>query len=407
MTLALRANQFWMETIEPIDLTVIAPENVLKKDASYLILGGLDGVGYAFAKTIAEHVQGNLILSSADENFLGNSDIAQKIKTLEDMGSTVFSLFLDPNELMPEMNRVSAFTGRIDGIINSYDMSALKPMGLIQDVNQLSVTEYLTDQQSALEQLRNFVDASKPSFCIMMSSLTSKIGGIGQCVTAMAGNLINRFVQIQNVNSATPWTVLNWDRWEENGNPQLSGFTPEEGSTAFQKALGLLKLETIIIASNHPQFRMESAALKALGAVQENDNEENLYDRPDIDVEFKKPVSPNEFALAKLWQHCLKINEIGVKDNFFDLGGHSLLAAQLIREIKQHFGINLDLGMFFSAPTISELAIVIEEQLSATQAQSMEAELSKIENMTEEEIEALLAGNHSPEELLNLLGKVN
>jgi len=405
MPLALRASQFWMETIEPIDLTVIASENVLKKDASYLILGGLDGIGYAFAKTIAEHVQCNLILSSADERFLSNSDIAQKIKTLEDMGSTVFSLYLDPNKLAPEINRVSAFTSEITGIINSYDMSSLKPMGLIQDTTPLNVTEYLTQQQSALEQLRNFVDASKPSFCIMMSSLTSKIGGIGQCVTAMAGNLINRFVQIQNTNSVIPWTVLNWDRWEENGHTQLSAFTPEEGSAAFQKALGLLRLETIIIASNHPQFRMENAALKALGTVQENDAKENLYNRPDIDVEFSEPVSPNEFALAKLWQHCLKINEIGVKDNFFDLGGHSLLAAQLIREIKQHFGIHLDLGMFFSAPTIGELAIVIEEQLSATQAQSMEAELNRIENMAEDEIEALLAGNHSPEELLNLLGK--
>jgi len=406
LLLALRANQFWMETIEPIDLAALKSESLLKKNASYFILGGLDGIGYAFAKTIAENVQCNLILSSADINFLSNSDITQKINTLEKMGSTIFSMYLDPIELMPGINRASTFaSGGITGIINSHDMSTHKPMGLIQDTNQLNIAEYLTSQQSTLEQLRSFVDSAKPSFCIMMSSLSSKIGGIGQGIDAMAGNLINSFVQLQNVNSSTPWAVLNWDRWEENKYAQLSGFTPEEGSVAFHKALGLLRLETIIIASNNPQYRMESAVLKALGSSQENDTDENLYSRPDIDVEFSEPVTPNELALAKLWQNCLKINEIGVRDNFFDLGGHSLLAAQLIREIKQHFGINLDLGMFFSAPTIGELTKVIEEQLSTNQTQSIEAELNQIENMTEKEIEELLAGNHSPEELLNLLGK--
>ena len=91
-------------------------------------------------------------------------------------------------------------------------------------------------------------------------------------------------------------------------------------------------------------------------------------------------------------------------DNFFDLGGHSLLAAQLIRQIKQGFEINLDLGLFFSAPTIAELALVIDQQTSSKKTESISKELNQIENMTDEEVEALLAGDHTPEELLKILG---
>jgi len=67
--------------------------------------------------------------------------------------------------------------------------------------------------------------------------------------------------------------------------------------------------------------------------------------------------------------------------------------------------INLDLGMFFSAPTIAELAVIIEQEIRANQTANIESQLSQIENMTEEEVESLLMGDHSPEELLKILGK--
>ena len=135
------------------------------------------------------------------------------------------------------------------------------------------------------------------------------------------------------------------------------------------------------------------------------DEEKALYVRPDLGNEFQAPTTPSEIKLAKLWQECLKIDQIGSQDNFFDLGGHSLLAAQLIRNIKQQFEVNLDLGLFFSAPTIAELSKLIDEQHSSKQSGSISEELKQIEDMTDEEVEALLAGDHTPEELLKILGK--
>ena len=110
--------------------------------------------------------------------------------------------------------------------------------------------------------------------------------------------------------------------------------------------------------------------------------------------------------LAKLWQECLKIKRVGIHDNFFDLGGHSLLAAQVIRQIKQTFQATVDLGLFFSAPSIAEQSQLIDSQINMHHMpEDITDELAMLENMTEQEVEALLANSESPEELLKLLNK--
>ena len=83
-----------------------------------------------------------------------------------------------------------------------------------------------------------------------------------------------------------------------------------------------------------------------------------------------------------------------------------MLAAQLIRQIKQTFQATVDLGLFFSAPSIAEQSQLIESQISMhNTSDDMTEELAMLENMTEQEVEALLANNELPEELLKLLDK--
>jgi amino acid adenylation domain-containing protein len=72
------------------------------------------------------------------------------------------------------------------------------------------------------------------------------------------------------------------------------------------------------------------------------------------------PRNPVETALAQIWRDVLRIEKVGIFDNFFDLGGHSLLATQMAARILDEFDVAIALNDLFRGPTIAELANVLE-----------------------------------------------
>ncbi|MUG94289.1 amino acid adenylation domain-containing protein [Scytonema sp. UIC 10036] len=80
---------------------------------------------------------------------------------------------------------------------------------------------------------------------------------------------------------------------------------------------------------------------------------------------FVSPRNTIELQLVQIWSKILKVDLVGVKDNFFDLGGHSLLAPYLIAQIKQQFGKDIPLAILFQNPTIEELAEVLQKDANA------------------------------------------
>src|SRR5258707_11987249 len=77
-------------------------------------------------------------------------------------------------------------------------------------------------------------------------------------------------------------------------------------------------------------------------------------------VAYAEPVTPVEKKLAALWQEILKVERVGLHDNFFELGGDSLSAAVMAALFPDHMEIELPLGSVFEAPTIADLAVLVE-----------------------------------------------
>ncbi|NJR39397.1 MAG: amino acid adenylation domain-containing protein [Leptolyngbyaceae cyanobacterium CSU_1_4] len=71
-------------------------------------------------------------------------------------------------------------------------------------------------------------------------------------------------------------------------------------------------------------------------------------------------LTPTELTLVDIWKELLRLKQVNTDDNFFELGGHSLLATQMTSRIRDIFGIELPLKNVFEAPTIAQLAPILE-----------------------------------------------
>ena len=87
------------------------------------------------------------------------------------------------------------------------------------------------------------------------------------------------------------------------------------------------------------------------------------HSRSEPQASYTAPRTPAEERLASIWSEVLKIDKVGIHDNFFHLGGHSLLATQVISRINDSFAVNIQLRRLFETPTIAGLAAAIDASL--------------------------------------------
>jgi amino acid adenylation domain-containing protein len=101
----------------------------------------------------------------------------------------------------------------------------------------------------------------------------------------------------------------------------------------------------------------------------------NKIDRkalPDFDAEeqikdnYAAPRTETEKIMAEIWQGVLKLQRIGIDDNFFDIGGHSLLAVQITTRIEKKLGKKLQIATLFTYPTVAQLSAFIDKETTAS-----------------------------------------
>jgi hypothetical protein len=69
---------------------------------------------------------------------------------------------------------------------------------------------------------------------------------------------------------------------------------------------------------------------------------------------YVAPRNKEEQILTSIWKDVLRLEQVGVNDNFFDLGGASIQSLQVIAKANM-FGLHLTVEAIFEYQTIAEL----------------------------------------------------
>lgn len=74
------------------------------------------------------------------------------------------------------------------------------------------------------------------------------------------------------------------------------------------------------------------------------------------------PATDLEVKLSEIWKNLLKVERVGLNDNFFSLGGHSLLATRLFANVEEQLEVHMSAASIFRYPTLGQMAHEVEKQ---------------------------------------------
>jgi amino acid adenylation domain-containing protein len=125
---------------------------------------------------------------------------------------------------------------------------------------------------------------------------------------------------------------------------------------------GTLKQEAIIahLKSKLPEYMIPALWVQLDKLPLTSNGKIDKKSLPDIETiekikdRYAEPTNELEKTFIKIWREVLKLDQLGIHDNFFEVGGHSLNAVQIITKIENQTGQKLPLAIFFKYPTIEQ-----------------------------------------------------
>jgi hypothetical protein len=113
--------------------------------------------------------------------------------------------------------------------------------------------------------------------------------------------------------------------------------------------------------------------------------------RSELDDDFVAPRTAAEKELSEIWCKLLKVERVGIHDNFFDLGGHSLLLTRLASHILRAFQVNVSIPVLFNGPTVLEMSEAIAiKQMEQENADELATMLREVQQLSSHEVSRLL-----------------
>ena len=103
-----------------------------------------------------------------------------------------------------------------------------------------------------------------------------------------------------------------------------------------------------------------------------------------------------EKILLNIWRDALKIDSLGIHDDFTELGGDSLLGAEIAARINDSLALAAPLGGLYQTPTVARLAQwLTEQEAEPGQTEKIAAILLQIDAMSDAAILAAITPRHS------------
>jgi polyketide synthase PksJ len=391
---AYRGKNRWVQSFESVKLLKAGEfPYKLKKNGVYLVSGGLGRVGLTLAEYLAQTVRARLILTGRSPfpqkeewNQPGAyspliKDKIARIKKLEEMGAEILAMQADTAD-EEQMNRLVRLAekrfGSINGVIHAAGVMGKDDFKLIADSHRQECEIHFKPKIQGVLVLEKVFRDKDLDFCILISSISTVLGGLTLYAYSAANSFMDGFAHYQSKVQGKCWTSVDLSDWEKDEiqlkdeidsglGITVSAFnmTRTEGKETFKRILAFNNpgISQIVVSSGDLQHRLHQWVFsrylgdnEGTGLKKQRGSDISLaQNRPRLQNIFEPPVKEVEKIVGEMWQELLGIRLVGVHDNFFELGGHSLIATKLISRLREIFRVDISLATIFNKPTIRGL----------------------------------------------------
>ncbi|MGO4879184.1 amino acid adenylation domain-containing protein [Pedobacter psychrotolerans] len=367
---SLRHGRRWEQFYDRVPLAR-GPEEVFKAGAVYLITGGLGGLGAGLGLELLQKrncrivLVGRTVLPDRESwpsilSESGASGIAEKLTRLEELEQKGDVLYLpcdicDLNAFEAVVRQVEDGFGPISGVIHAAGIIGGSSINAASDLVGSDYEQQFGPKIKGVQVLAKVFRDKSLDFCLLTSSLSAVLGGIGFGAYGPANAFMDYYVNVgQSKGELKNWLSVNLDGIDLENDQGLSISRSELLDTL--EAAWRTGLHQVVVSTTPLNERMEKWVYDCHLKETTEKSITTIPKGQKLSIYSKlSPINQIEIKLINIWETFFGKTGVTIKDNFFEIGGDSLKALTVIGRIHQEFNINLSVKTFFNYPTISEL----------------------------------------------------
>ncbi|WP_129840831.1 type I polyketide synthase [Streptomyces sp. RFCAC02] len=391
---------------------------------THLLVGGLGLIGRTLAAEILRDPAARVVLYDRADPAALAPPARRELAELRALGGDRLTVRRgdaeDTAALTEAVREAARPDGRLAGVVYTPGMSVADGIRAVLDSPPELFAQHMATKMTGLHALDAALDGVAYDRCLIVGSLSSLLGGVGGAAYTAANWYADTYVALRNRTAERRWLNVQWEHWREPDAPgprDAADCGPREAKELYRLLTAAGEGPFTVCAAD-PDARealarraeadSRAAAPPAGGAPAKSASAGTAKSRPKMSVPFVAPRDETEEYVAGMWRDLLGIDEIGVRDSFFELGGQSLLAMQLVGRLRDAHGIELPLGEIFQEATVATIAQMIRAAGETPPAEApgpdraadlavgdvapadLEALLSEIEGLSSADIEAAL-----------------
>ncbi|MFC7275542.1 SDR family NAD(P)-dependent oxidoreductase [Paractinoplanes rhizophilus] len=218
---ALRGSARWEPGLRPVPRTSLPGRPRLRVNGTYLITGGLGGIGLVTAQALADTgLEPRLVLmgrsASPATDSLQGAQLAAAIEELEEAGAEVLVVrgdVTDRDSLKSVLAQVRDRFGALHGVVHSAGVAG---GGLVRQRSREDVMKVLAPKLHGTVLIEECLAGQPLDFLLLFSSIASLTGMLGSADYAAANAFLNAWAQ-QNGRGDCWTTSVAWPGWSEVG----------------------------------------------------------------------------------------------------------------------------------------------------------------------------------------------